>query len=83
MKYNLKIEVNLKPGHSDPESETTTHLLRDLQYEVERVNISKVYYIILEANSKLEAENKAVEMCDRLLANPTKDNYIFMVKEEK
>jgi phosphoribosylformylglycinamidine synthase len=83
MKYNLKIEVKLKPGHIDPESETTENLLRDLQYKVDRVNISKVYYITLETNSKMEAKNKAKEMSNRLLANPTKDNYTILVKERK
>jgi len=83
MKYRLKIEVSLKPGHSDPEGETTARLLKELGYKVERVNVSKVYSVVLEAESQKEAEIKAEEMCKKLLANPTKDNYAIIIEEEK
>ena len=83
MKYRLKIEVSLKPGHSDPEGETTARLLKELGYKVETVNVSKVYGVVLEAESRKEAETKAKEMCKRLLANPTKDNYAIVIDEEK
>lgn len=83
MRFRLKIEVNLKPGHSDPEGETTAKLLRELGYSVDAVNVGKVYTVFLEASSKKEAVMKAEEMCKRLLANPTKDNYVVSVEEEK
>jgi phosphoribosylformylglycinamidine synthase len=83
MKYRLKIEVSLKPGHSDPEGETTAHLLKELGYRVEAVNVGKVYSVVLDAGSRREAEGKAEEMCKRLLANPTKDNYAVVIEEEK
>ena len=79
----MKIEVCLKPGHSDPEGETTAHLLKELGYSVKAVNVSKVYSVLLEAESRGEAEEKAEEMCKRLLANPTKDNYAITVEEER
>ncbi|NWF87503.1 phosphoribosylformylglycinamidine synthase subunit PurS [Candidatus Bathyarchaeota archaeon] len=83
MRYCVKIEVSLKPGHSDPEGETTARLLKELGYRVEAVNVSKVYNVVLEATSRKEAENKAEEMCKRLLANPTKDNYAIVIEEER
>jgi len=83
MKYRLKIEVSLKPGHSDPEGETTARLLRELGYKVEAVNVGKVYSVVLDAESKKEAETRAEEICKRLLANPTKDNYAIVIEEEK
>ncbi|MEM2911094.1 MAG: phosphoribosylformylglycinamidine synthase subunit PurS [Candidatus Bathyarchaeia archaeon] len=83
MQYRLKVEVSLKPGHSDPEGETTARLLKELGYKVERVGVSKVYTVTLEADSRKEALEKADEMCRRLLANPTKDNYAIVVEEEK
>jgi len=79
----LRIEVSLKPGHSDPEGQTTARLLKELGYKVETVNVSKVYSLVLRAGSRKEAESKAEEMCKRLLANPTKDNYDIVVGEEK
>ena len=54
MKYVAKIEVSLKPGHSNPEGETTARLLIELGYNVESVDVSKVYSIILEASSPEE-----------------------------
>jgi len=83
MKCRLRIEVSLKPGHSDPEGETTARLLKELGYKVEAVNVSKVYSVFLKAESKKEAEIKADEMCKKLLANPTKDNYEIVIEEEK
>ncbi len=83
MKYAAKIEVSLKPGHSDPEGETTQRLLKELGYAVNAVNVSKVYNILLEAQTSKEAKTKAEEMCKRLLANPTKDNYTITVEEQK
>ena len=83
MKYSAKIEVSLKPGHSDPEGETASRLLKELGYAVNTVNVSKVYTILLEAQTPSEAKAKAEEMCKRLLANPTKDNYTIAVEEQK
>lgn len=83
MRYQLKIEVSLKPGHSDPEGEATARLLKELGYKVEGVNVSKVYSVALEAESREEARVKAEEMCKRLLANPTKDDYTIIIEEEK
>lgn len=82
MKYAAKIEVSLKPGHSNPEGETTAHLLKELGYQVAKVDVSKVYTVFLEAASLNEAKAKAEEMSKRLLANPTKDNYTITVVEQ-
>ena len=83
MKYRLRIEVCLKQGHSDPEGETTARLLRELGYRVKAVGVGKVYNVFVEADSKIEARNMADEMCRRLLANPTKDDYALTIEEEK
>ena len=83
MKYQARIEVKLKPGHSDPEGETTTRLLKELGYAVESVNVGKVYNVILEAPSRTKVEAESEEMCRRLLANPTKDNYAIEIEERR
>ena len=83
MKYRAKIEVSLKPGHSDPEGETAARLLKELGYAVNAVNVSKVYTVILEARTSSEVKAKAEDMSKRLLANPTKDNYTIVVEEQK
>jgi phosphoribosylformylglycinamidine synthase subunit PurS len=83
MRYRAKIEVALKPGHSDPEGETITRLLKELGYSVESVNVSKIYGIVLEAQTAKQARAKADEMSKRLLANPTKDNYTLSIEEQR
>ena len=83
MKYAAKIEVSLKPGHSNPEGETTARLLIELGYNVQAVDVSKVYTVHLDTDTFTEAKAKAEEMSKRLLANPTKDNYTISVAEVK
>ena len=81
MQFKAKIEVMLKAGHSDPEGETTARALRELNYPVKGVNVSKVYTVVLEADTRVKAERIADEMSRRLLANPTKDDYKFEIRE--
>jgi phosphoribosylformylglycinamidine synthase PurS subunit len=83
MRFRAKIEVMLKHRHSDPEGDTTARALRELNYPVKGVGVSKVYTVILEADSKANAENMVDEMCRRLLANPTKDDYKVELWEVK
>lgn len=83
MKYDAKIEVSLKPGHSNPEGETTARLLVELGYSVSAVDVSKVYTVSIDAPSFNDAKVKAEEMSKRLLANPTKDNYAISVVERQ
>ena len=81
--YLAKIEVSLKPGHSDPEGEMTAQSLKELKFSVKKVNVSKVYTIVFEAESKEKAQKSVEEMCRKLLANPIKDNYSFNIEDEK
>jgi len=83
MRYRVRVEVSLKPGHSDPEGEMTAKSLKELRYPVETVKVSKVYEIDLCAKSLKEAERYVDEICRRLLANPTKDDYRFTIEEVK
>ncbi len=83
MKYHARVEVSLKPGHSDPEGETTMKALSELNYPVSAVTVSKVYTLRLEASSLESARQKVDEICKRLLANPVKDNYRFEIEEAK
>ena len=83
MLYKVRVEVSLKPGHSDPEGETTARSLRELTYPVKSVEVSKMYTILLDATSRNDAKTKVEGMCKKLLANPTKDNYTVQVEEAK
>jgi phosphoribosylformylglycinamidine synthase len=81
MKYRARVEVRLKLGHSDPEGEITRQSLAELNYPVTSVGVSKVFEITLNATSLVEAKKTVDEMCNRLLANPVKDDYRFEIEE--
>jgi len=81
--YRARIEVSLKPGHSDPEGEMTDQSLKELNFPAKKVNVSKIYIVVFEAENKKKAAEAAEEMCRKLLANPTKDNYTYSIEEEK
>ena len=83
MKFRARVEVNLKPGHSDPEGETTKQSLSELNYGVHSVSVSKIYEIVLDAKSLDAANGQVDEMCKRLLTNPVKDNYRFEIEENR
>lgn len=71
----IRVEVKLKRGHFDPEGDVTARSLRDLNFPVRSVRVSKVYTIEMDASNEEDALRKAHEMCRRLLANPTKDDF--------
>ena len=81
MKFRANVEVRLKPGHSDPEGETTKQSLSELHFPVCSVGVSKAYEIALDAKSLTDAKKIIDEMCRRLLANPVKDDYFFRIEE--
>jgi phosphoribosylformylglycinamidine synthase len=81
MRFHANIEVALKPGHSDPEGETTRQSLMELHFPVRSVSVSKVYKIELDAENPTRANKTLDEMCRRLLANPVKDDYFFKIEE--
>ncbi len=83
MIYRAGIKISLKPGHSDPEGEMTAQSLNELNYSVKNVRVRKLYEVFFEADSREEAERTVEEMCRRLLANPTKDNYSYEIEVAK
>lgn len=80
MKFRAIIEVGLKKGIVDPESETVKRTLLDLNFSVLAVRTRKIYEITIESGSEREAESTVRAMCTRLLANPTKDEFNFEVE---
>ena len=53
--YRARIEVSLKPGHSDPEGEMTAQSLKELKFSAKKVNVSKVYTVVFEAESQTKS----------------------------
>ncbi len=82
MKFKAFVYVTLKKGYSDPEGETTSDALRGLGYPVDSVRASKAYEVYFKADDLEGAESLIDEMCQRLLTNPTKDDYRYELVEE-
>lgn len=82
MKFKAFVYVTLKKGYSDPEGDATANALQGLGYPVENVRSSKAYEVYYEADDLGHAEKIIDEMCNRLLTNPTKDDYYFEISEQ-
>ncbi len=79
--YEAIIEVWLKDGIVDAEGNSVTEALRDIGYPIKDTRVGKVYQIMLETESKEEAERLVEEMCRKLLVNPVKDKYFFRIEQ--
>lgn len=81
MNFDVEVRIALKPGILDPEARAIQHALADLGFPTARLSTARVFSITLEAESPSEAEEKARQMCERLLANPVIHRYKVEVRE--
>ncbi len=79
--YTATVTVRLKHGVLDPEAETTRRALERLDFELEGLRSADRFEIDLDAATAGEAETRAAEMAERLLANPTIHDYDVEVDE--
>ena len=71
MKFEVLVEVRLRPGIADPQGATIERALPALGFEgVDDVSVGKAFRLSIEAADESAARDRAVEMADRLLANP-------------
>ena len=79
--YTAIITVRLKGGVLDPEAETTQQALERLGFELDDLRSADRFEVDLDADDAADAEGRATEMADRLLANPTIHDYEVEVAE--
>ncbi|MFC6716732.1 phosphoribosylformylglycinamidine synthase subunit PurS [Natrialbaceae archaeon GCM10025810] len=79
--YTATVTVRLKRGVLDPEAETTRRSLERLGFDLEALRSADRFEIDLEADSADAAAERADEMAERLLANPTIHDYDVEVDE--
>lgn len=79
--YTATVTVRLKRGVLDPEAETTRRALERLGFELSGLRSTDRFEIDLDAADADEAGERAAEMADRLLANPTIHDYDVSVEE--
>lgn len=71
MRFEVLVEVRLRPGIADPEGATIERALPALGFDgVDGVRVGKSFRFALEAADEPAARARAREMADRLLANP-------------
>lgn len=80
--YTATVTVRLKRGVLDPEAETTRRSLERLGFELEGLRSATRFEIDLDAPSETAAEERADEMAERLLANPTIHDYDIEITEQ-
>ncbi len=67
----IKVIVTHKPGVLDPQGQTVLQSLKQLGHQdVSDVRIGKYIEIDLDIPSREAAERKALEISDKMLANP-------------
>ena len=77
-----KVFVSLKEGVLDPQGKAIERSLHTLGYQEGRdVRIGKYLEIEIDASSREVAEEKARQMCEKLLANPVIENYRFEIED--
>jgi phosphoribosylformylglycinamidine synthase len=71
VKFEVRVEVRLRPGIADPEGATIERALPALGFGgVEGVRVGKAIRFTVEAPDEKTARQEATEMSLRLLANP-------------
>jgi phosphoribosylformylglycinamidine synthase len=81
--YTATVTVRLKEGVLDPEAETTRRALERLGFELDALRSADRFEVDLEAESADAARERAEEMAERLLANPTIHDYDVEVAERE
>ena len=79
--YTATVTVRLKHGVLDPEAETTQQALERLGFELSDLRSADRFEVDLDAADRDEAAERATEMAERLLANPTIHDYDVAVAE--
>ena len=79
--YTATVTVRLKTGVLDPEAETTQRALERLGFELADLRSADLFELDVDADSADDARERAEEMTERLLANPTIHDYEVDVEE--
>lgn len=80
--YMARIDVMLKPLVNDPQGLAVRDGLHNLGFDgVEMVRVGKRIEVTLAAADPAAAEDAVRRMCDRLLANPVIEDFVFDVVE--
>lgn len=81
MTYRVHVRVMPRQGILDPQGQAVEHALGALGFSgTGNVRVGKAVELAVAAASRDEAEARARQMCDRLLANPVTEDYLVEVE---
>ena len=77
-RFDVRVEVSLRPGIADPQGATIERALPALGFGgVEGVRVGKSIRFRVEAGDEDEARDRVEELCTRLLSNPVIEDSSF------
>ena len=83
MTFRVHVRVMPRAGLLDPQGQAVEHALGALGFgEAGGVRMGRAIELAVAAASRDEAEARARQMCDRLLANPVTEDYTVDVEED-
>ena len=78
----VTVHIERRPEIADPEGSTIARSLADLGYtEVASVRTGRTLHLDVAGDDAEEVRQRAVEMCEKLLANPVIEDYRVEVNE--
>jgi phosphoribosylformylglycinamidine synthase PurS subunit len=81
MRFDVLVEVRLRPGVADPQGATIERSLPTLGYTaVAGVKVGKAIRFSIEADDAAAAESQVGELCQRFLTNPVIEDAFITVE---
>jgi phosphoribosylformylglycinamidine synthase subunit PurS len=82
MSFRVHVRVMPRDGLLDPQGQAVEHALAALGFaDAAEVRVGRAIELEVAASSRPEAEARARQMCDKLLANPVTEDYLVQVEE--
>lgn len=82
MTYRVHVRVMPRAGLLDPQGQAVEQALAALGFaEAAGVRIGRAIELQVAAPSRTDAEERARQMCDKLLANPVTEDYLLQIEE--
>jgi phosphoribosylformylglycinamidine synthase len=82
MSFRVHVRVMPRAGLLDPQGQAVEHALAALGFgEAADVRVGRAIELDVAAPTRAEAEARARQMCDKLLANPVTEDYLLQVED--
>jgi phosphoribosylformylglycinamidine synthase len=82
MTFSAHITISLRPSILDPQGKAVHHAAGQLGFsDVKGVRMGKHAVVEIEADSRDEAERTALQLAEKLLANPVMEDFAVAIRE--